>query len=80
MTLGGLSFTKLKKTELELVWFGLVFWQKEEQDFCFTCLERMMREETKNSMVSAPFFPTNDWFGALVRRENWEQKVKEVFA
>ena len=40
----------------------------------------MMREETKNSMVSAPFFPTNDWFGALVRRENWEQKVKEVFA
>lgn len=65
-----------------MVWFdfSLVFWQKEEQDFCYTCLERMVREEMKNSVVSAPFFPTNGWFGALVRREKWEQKVKEVFA
>ena len=64
-----------------MVWFGfsLVFWQKEEQDFCFTCLERMMREETENSMVSAPFFPVNVWFGALIRRESWEQKLTRFF-
>ena len=39
----------------------------------------MMREETENSMVSAPFFPVNDWFGALIRRESWEQKVTRFF-